>query len=109
MEGTAAERAEVVRAIRNGLFPLSLRQGVMRLLSRFGLHDLRKEWDRLYSTRSGIFHGTARLSDPEISQAAMDTVKLCGRIVLAIVAEGGTRIPSIAARHFDISPGSTGA
>jgi hypothetical protein len=101
MEGTAAERTEVARAIRNGLFPLSLRQGVMRLLSRLGLHDLRKEWDRLYSIRSGIFHGTARLSDSEISQGAVDTVTLCGQIVLTIVAKDGTRVPSIASRHFN--------
>ncbi len=107
-EGTGAERAEVARAIRNGLFPLSLRQGVMRLLSRLGLRDLGKEWDRLYGIRSGIFHGTARLSDSEITQAAMGTVTLCGAVVLAIVAKEGTRVPSIAARHFSTSAaGST--
>lgn len=99
-EGTAAEREEVARSIRNGLFPLSLRQGVMRLLSRVGLDHLRKEWDRLYGIRSGIFHGTARLSDSEMSQAAVDTITLCGQIVLAIVAKDGIRVPSIAARQF---------
>jgi hypothetical protein len=109
MEGTAAERTEVAGAIRKGLFPLSLRQGVMRLLSRLDLHDLRKEWDRLYGIRSGIFHRTARLSDSETRQAAVDTVTLCGRVVLAIVAKDGTRVPSIAATHFNISaPDSTG-
>jgi hypothetical protein len=108
-EGTAGEREEVARAIRNGLFPLSLRQGVMRLLSRVGLDSLRKEWDRLYGIRSGIFHGTARLSDSEMSQAALDTVTLCGQIVLAIVAQDGTRVPSVAARQFTVSaPNSAG-
>jgi hypothetical protein len=83
-------------------------QGVMRLLSRIGLEDLRKEWDRLYGIRSGIFHGTARLSDSEISQAAVDTVTLCGRIVLAGIAKDGIRVPSIAARQFNVNaPGST--
>jgi hypothetical protein len=114
-KGTMDERAEVAQAVRKGLFPLSLRQGVMRLLSRRGLDHLRKEWDRLYGVRSGVFHGTARLSDSELNQAALDTIKLCGRIILSIVAKDGARVPSIAATHFDISTaastheGSTGA
>ena len=99
-EGITQDRAEVANAIRKGLFPLSLRQGVMRLLSRLDLDLLRKEWDRLYGIRSGLFHGTARLSDSEINQAAQDTVTLCGRIILAIVAKEGAVVPSIAATHF---------
>ena len=107
-EVTAGQRAEVARAIRTGLFPLSLRQGVMRLLSGLDLIDhLRKEWDRLYSIRSGLFHGTARLSDSEINQAALDTITLCGRIILAIVAKEGARVPSIAATHFNPSAPAT--
>ena len=101
--GVAHERAEVADAIRKGLFPLSLRQGVMRLLSRLSLDALRKEWDRLYGIRSGLFHGTARLSDSEINKAAHDTVTLCGRIILAIVAKEGVQLPSITATHFDLS------
>lgn len=100
MEGSAAERAEVARAIRKGLFPLSLRQGVMRLLSRLGLDNLRNEWDRLYGIRSGIFHGTARLSDADIRQASLETGTLCGRIILAVLAQQGIRIPSIVETHF---------
>jgi hypothetical protein len=100
--GIARERAEVADAIRKGLFPLSLRQGVMRLLSHLGLDALRKEWDRLYNIRSGLFHGTARLSDSEIVQAAQDTITLCGRIILAIVAKEGARRPAITQTHFDI-------
>ena len=91
----------MAKAIRTSLFPLSLRQGVMRLLARLGLDQLRKEWGRLYGVRSGLFHGTTRLSDSEINQAAMDTVTLCGRIILATVANEGARIPSIAATHFN--------
>ena len=107
MEGSAEERAEVAKAIRTSLFPLSLRQGAMRLLARLGLDELRKEWNRLYGIRSGLFHGTARLSDSEINQAAMDTVTLCGRIILATVANGGARIPSIAATHFNTGAPAT--
>jgi hypothetical protein len=99
-KGNAQERAEVAQAIRKGLFRLSLRQGVMRLLSHLDLVHLVADWDRLYSVRSGLFHGTARLSDSEISQAALGTITLCGRIILDTVAQKGTRIPSIAATHF---------
>jgi hypothetical protein len=108
VEVTAAQRAEVARAIRTGLFPLSLRQGVMRLLSEVDLDHLRKEWDRLYGIRSGLFHGTARLSDSEINQAALDTITLCGRIILALVAKEGTRVPSIAPAHFNPSAPAAG-
>ncbi len=103
MEGTAEERAEVAGAIQTGLFRLSLRQGVRRLLARLGQDHLRKEWDRLYGIRSGLFHGTTRLSDAEINQAAIDTVPLCGQIILGIVGKEGARVPSIAATHFSIS------
>ena len=106
-DGSAEERAEVARAMRKGLFPLSLRQGVMRLLSNLDLDHLRKEWDRLYGVRSGHFHGTARLSDDEINKAAVDTVALCGRIMLTIVAKEGTRVPSIAAKHFNANAPAT--
>jgi hypothetical protein len=100
-EVTAEQGAEVAKAIETGVFRLSLRQGVMRLLSSLYLDHLRKEWDRLYSIRSGIFHGTARLTDAQLSQAALDTITLCGRIILAIVAKEGQKVPSIAATHFN--------
>jgi hypothetical protein len=95
------ERAEVAKSIREGLFPLSLRQGVMRLLSDLKLEQLRKEWDRLYGIRSGLFHGTARLPVHEINQAATDTVTLCGRVILAVVAKAGTQLPSVAGPNFN--------
>ncbi|HEU0223665.1 MAG TPA: hypothetical protein VFR34_15840, partial [Paracoccaceae bacterium] len=101
-EGTGEERAEVARAIQTGVFRLSLRQSVIRLLARLGQNHLRKEWDRLYGIRSGLFHGTARLSDTEISQAAFDTVSLCGQIILGQIGKEGARLPSIAATHFNI-------
>lgn len=107
-EVTAEERAEVARAIRKGLFPLSLRQGVMRLLSRLGLEHLRKEWDSLYGMRSALFHGTAHLSDSETNEAAFNTITLCGRIVLSAVAQEGVPVPSIAATHFNLSTRGTG-
>ncbi len=100
LEVSEGERAEVVNAIRTGLHRLSLRQGVMRLLSEVGLEHMQKEWKRLYDIRSGIFHGRAHLSNSEIDQAAGDTIRLCGRIIIAIIAKDGGRVPSIAATHF---------
>jgi hypothetical protein len=102
-EVNEAERAQIARAIRRGLFPLGLREGVRGVLARLDLQDLLKEWARLYGIRSGLFHGTARLTDSEIHDAAQDTIKLCGRIILTIVAKEGIRVPPIAGRHFNIS------
>lgn len=94
------QRTEVAKSIRTGLFRLSLRQGVMRLFEHLGLEHLRGEWDRLYGIRSGIFHGSATFSDSEINQAASDTIKICGQVVLAKLASEGATIPSIAKTHF---------
>jgi hypothetical protein len=104
---SADQGGEVAKSIRGGLFRLSLRQGVMRLLSHLQLDHLRNEWDQLYGVRSGLFHGTARLSDSEINQAALDSITLCGRIILAMVAKEGTKVPSIAATHFNPSASTT--
>jgi hypothetical protein len=100
VQGTREERAELAEAVRTGLYPLSLRQGVKRLLARLGMTQAWKEWERLYSIRSGLFHGTNRLSDTEINQASVDAVTLCGQILLALVYKEGGRIPSVAAKHF---------
>jgi len=99
-ETSEVERSEVVDAIRKGLFRVSLRQGVMRLLERLELNDLRGEWDRLYAIRSGIFHGTVDYPDAEKNQAASDTIKMCGKIIFASIKKHGVVIPSIAAIHF---------
>jgi hypothetical protein len=100
----AEERMEVVKAIETGLFRLSLRQGVMRLLARLDLNQLRKGWDRLYGIRSGIFHGTARLTAPELNQAAQDTITLCGQIILVLVTKEGAKVPSISTTHYPTVP-----
>jgi hypothetical protein len=94
------ERLEVADALRRSLHRVGLRQGVLRVLSRLDLDHLRKEWDRLYGLRSGVFHGTSELTEPELSQLAMDVVSLCGRIILAIVERDGVKLPSIANVHF---------
>ena len=61
-EGSAgaseSERQEVADRLRRGLQRVGLRQGVMRILDSLGLRHLRKDWERIYHHRSGIFHGT---------------------------------------------------
>jgi hypothetical protein len=94
-------RSEVANAIEKGLFKLSLRQGVVRLLARFEVTHLKKEWDRLYGIRSGIFHGTARIGNAELSKAAHDTIKLCGAVVFAIISKSGGQLPSTVKTHFN--------
>lgn len=101
-EGTEQERSELVNSIQTGLFRLSLRQGVKRLMLRVGQRHLLKEWDRLYGIRSRIFHGTKRVSDEEISQAAFDSVTLCIEIILGFLSKEGTLVPSVALRHFKL-------
>lgn len=94
------ERMEVATAIRKGLFRLSLREGVKRVLASGGVDHLIKDWDRLYKIRSGVFHGTAQLSESELHAAAQDTITLCTRILLAIISNEGGRVPSIATTHY---------
>lgn len=94
------ERHEVADALRRGIQRLGLRQGVMRLLNSLGLQHLRKEWDRIYQNRSGMFHGTLKLRNDEIGQLAFEAETLCGRIVLAHAQRKGVKLPSIASTHF---------
>lgn len=94
------ERREVAEAIRRGLHRIGLRQGVMRILDKLDLRHLRKEWDRVYGLRSGLFHGTVSLSEPEIGQLAFDAVGLCGKIILALCEKNGATLPAISAVHF---------
>jgi len=97
---TESERAEVAIAIKKGLHRLSLREGVKRILSSANVDHLISEWDRLYGIRSGVFHGTERLSEPELHKAGQETMTLCTQIVFAICSKDGGRVPSIAERHF---------
>lgn len=97
---TESERAEVAGALRRSIQRLGLRQGVMRLLDSLGLGHLRKEWDRIYSHRSDIFHGTLKLPSGEIGQLALDAENLCGRIVIAFARSKGVRLACVADTHF---------
>ena len=94
------ERLEVAEALRRSLHRIGLRQGVKRLLCGHDIGHLQKEWDRLYGLRSGLFHGTVPLKKHEVNQLAADTVKLCSRIILALIQQDGLKLPSVASKHF---------
>ncbi|TPJ58529.1 hypothetical protein [Mesorhizobium sp. B2-7-1] len=90
---------EVAEALRRSLHRIGLRQGVMRVLTRMRLDELKKEWDRLYSLRSGLFHGTLAVDD-KVSQLAVDAVTLCGRVILKVLEQEGVKVPKVASLHF---------
>lgn len=95
-----AERREVADALRRSLHRIGLRQGVMRVLARLELDHLRKEWDSIYKRRSGIFHGTARLTENEISELAQASIDLCTKIVLAVAKVEGLQVPTATGTYF---------
>jgi hypothetical protein len=95
--GTDEERAEVAAAIRRA-HKLSLRQGVKRLLDQLGLRSLGKHWDAMYEARSKLVHGLAPIPGVDYSQQANDTINLCGRILMTLVAR---EIPAVA-EHIDV-------
>ena len=104
-----AEQLEVGEALRRGVHRIGLRQGVMRVLQRLGLDRLRKEWDRIYAARSGIFHGTLTLTESEIAQLALDAMTLCARIILTAAEQRGMSLPSITSVHFPTDANNAGS
>ena len=69
------------------------------MLASASVEHLIKEWDRLYGIRSGVFHGTAQLSEPELHKAGQETITLCAKILFAIISKEGIRVPTIAKIH----------
>ncbi len=98
-DGDREARAEIGMALRL-LHRLSLRQGVIRVLNRLGLIHLKADWDRLYGVRSGIFHGTNRLSQDEVHAYTQEVLTLCGKVVVAQLRSEGVEPPSVAEIHF---------
>ncbi len=94
------EIKEVAHALRRNVHRISLRQGVLRVLQRLHFGHLKKEWDRLYEMRSGVFHGTQHLDEKETLQLAADCVTLCGKIVIALLKQEGIQVPSVADAHY---------
>jgi hypothetical protein len=99
--GDDSERLEVAEALLRNVHRVGLRQGVVRVLDRIGQLPLKKEWDRLYGLRSGVFHGTSPLSEPETAQMAADSITLCGKILIALLEKEGVVMPDITKIHFN--------
>lgn len=83
--GTAPDREEVISAIQKGLYKLSLRQGVLRLLTSLELDHLKPIWDDLYGQRSMLVHGLAPRPGVDYRNLAFRTVSLCGYILLKAI------------------------
>ena len=71
-----------------------------RVLCRNDLSHLQQEWDRLYSLRSSLFHGSNQLEEQEVNSLANDAMELCSRIILGIIKRNGINPPSIAIKNF---------
>jgi hypothetical protein len=84
--GSELEREEVSAAIQKGMYKLSLRQGVLRLLTSLELEHLKPTWDDLYGKRSTLVHGLAPKPGADYSELAFKTVSLCGHILLKAIA-----------------------
>ena len=93
------ESLEVAEALQR-MHRIGVRQGVKRVLCRNGLSHLQKEWDRLYGLRSSLFHGSNQLAEQEVKKLSNDAMKLCSRIILAIIKQNGVELPSIASKNF---------
>jgi hypothetical protein len=83
--GSVDEREEVVSAIRRNMHRVSLRQGVMRLLSSLSLDHLKKRWDKLYEERSTLVHGLAPKPGVDYGDLAHRSICLCGQILLTAI------------------------
>lgn len=99
-EGAGDEEKEVADALRRSLYRIGLRQGVLRVFARLGLDHLKREWDRLYSIRSGVFHGTTHLSQSEVHELAQASMTLCGKVVIALLRKEGGPVPAISEKHY---------
>ena len=84
--GSVDEREEVIDGINKSLHKLSLRQGVMRLLTSLNLNHLKKNWDKLYQERSSLVHGLAPKPGVDYSALANESINLCGRILLTAIS-----------------------
>ena len=95
------EIIEVAESIEH-MYRSSLRQGVKHLLSENGLYELLwNDWNKLYTRRSKLFHhGNDPFSQQELNSLAQDSIKLCGRIILAIIRQQGIELPSITQTNF---------
>ena len=99
--------AEAIRKIRRE----SIRQRVKKLLQANDLLDMWRDWDRLYSRRSTLFHDRpvdgsehrgSHLDEASLHALGQEAIKLSARIVLSIAKREGIAIPDLAKAHFGV-------
>ena len=98
--GAGNDEKEIADALRRSMHRIGLRQGVLRIFVRLDISHLKKEWDRLYAIRSGVFHGTKRLSEPEMHELAQAAMTLCGKVLIALLRRDDIPIPAISEKHY---------
>jgi hypothetical protein len=96
--GSIEEREEIKSAIQR-MQKLSLRQGVMRLLTSLNLDHLKKRWDKLYEERSTLVHGLAPKPGVNYSDLAHKSISLCGQILLTAIAK---EVPDVSKHINDL-------
>lgn len=84
---SSEEADEISDAIRRSLHKLSLRQGVLRLLKRLDLSDLKRDWDALYGERCELVHGLAPEPGKSYEGLANKAITLCGYILLTALGK----------------------
>jgi len=100
--GSVQNREEVATAIQKGMYKLSLRQGVLRLLTALELEHLKPIWDELYGKRSTLVHGLAPKPGADYGELAYRTVSLCGQIILKAIAREITSANSHVDRFYKL-------
>ena len=97
--GSDREEQEVAEALERS-HRIGVRQGVMRVLCLNGLEHLKREWDDIYSLRSGFFHGSEQLTEQKADEFAAKALELCSKIILGIIGRKGTNLPSVTSKRF---------
>ena len=108
--GDGEETREVIEAIRR-VRRESIRQRIKKSLAANELLGVWKEWEKLYSKRSRLFHGETNegsehrgnhLEESEVHALGQEAINLCARIVLAMAKREGLSVPDRARVHFGV-------
>ncbi len=74
------DKADLLKAVE-GMFNVGISDRVKRMMTQLDLADQHDRWDRVYKTRSELFHGVRRLTQAEIVNLGSDAGDLCRLIV----------------------------
>ncbi|MCY4057946.1 MAG: hypothetical protein OXG44_08080, partial [Gammaproteobacteria bacterium] len=108
--GDLDETIQVCEAIRR-VRRESIRQRIRKFLQINDLSNVWRDWDRLYSKRSGLFHGRSEagsehrgshLEESSLRALGEEAIKLCARIVLSMAQREGIAVPGRAKVHFGV-------